>query len=60
MERERRRGQAEGPGDRTGREPGLTGPHQQAEHVEAALLGQGAEPSHGVALADNISKFIEV
>jgi hypothetical protein len=60
MERERRRGQPERAGDRAGGETGVARPDEQAEHLEPALLGEGAEGSHHVALVHHDSKFIEL
>ena len=59
MERERGCREAERPGDRAGCEAGLAGPHEQPEHLEPALLGEGGEGVHDVALIHHSSKFIE-
>jgi hypothetical protein len=60
VERERRGREAEGAGDRAGGEPAIPGPHEQAEHLEPALLGEGAERADYVLVRHHFSIIMEI
>ncbi len=50
MEGEGRRRDAEGVGQGAGRRTLGTGAHEQPEHLQAGLLGEGREGGYGVLL----------
>jgi hypothetical protein len=60
VERERRGREAEGAGDRAGSEPAIPGPHEQAEHLEPPLLGEGAERADYVPFGQHVSSIMEI